>query len=162
MILLSKGHSKNSLFAPICPSLIYIFYAYSWLYHFILISFQCNPRGNLICICVFIVILHLFNSCDYQSNGIGPLWSKTKNIYRRFTITRGGPLKLVGNNTIAYNNIVPCVWWEPYHLKNSFCFQVESRCETSNGSWCIGIKGEMSGTVCVTFTWDIYIYMSCL
>ena len=29
---------------------------------------------------------------------------------------------------------------------------------TSNGSWCIGIKGEMSGTVCVTFTWDIYIY----
>ena len=33
---------------------------------------------------------------------------------------------------------------------------------TSNGSWCIGIKGEMSGTVCVTFTWDIYIYMSCL
>ena len=35
-------------------------------------------------------------------------------------------------------------------------------CVTSNGSWCIGIKGEMSGTVCVTFTWDIYIYMSCL
>ena len=33
---------------------------------------------------------------------------------------------------------------------------------TSNGTWCIGIKGEMSGTVCVTFTWDIYIYMSCL
>ena len=30
--------------------------------------------------------------------------------------------------------------------------------QTSNGSWCIGIKGEMSGTVCVTFTWDIYIY----
>ena len=29
----------------------------------------------------------------------------------------------------------------------------------SNGSWCIGIKGEMSGTVCVTFTWDIYIYI---
>ena len=34
--------------------------------------------------------------------------------------------------------------------------------QTSNGSWCIGIKGEMSSTVCVTFTWDIYIYMSCL
>ena len=33
---------------------------------------------------------------------------------------------------------------------------------TSNGSWCMGIKGEMSGTVCVTFTWDMYIYMSCL
>ena len=30
---------------------------------------------------------------------------------------------------------------------------------TSNGSWCIGIKGEMSGTVCVTFTWDIHIYI---
>ena len=37
---------------------------------------------------------------------------------------------------------------------------------TSNGSWCIGIKDEMSGTVCVTFTWDIYIswvvYSFCL
>ena len=33
---------------------------------------------------------------------------------------------------------------------------------TSNGSWCMGIKGDMSGTVCVTFTWDTYIYMSCL
>ena len=33
-------------------------------------------------------------------------------------------------------------------------------CEwTSNGSWCMGIKGEMSGTVCVTFTWDMYIYI---
>ena len=29
--------------------------------------------------------------------------------------------------------------------------------QTSNGSWCMGIKGEMSGTVCVTFTWDMYI-----
>ena len=38
----------------------------------------------------------------------------------------------------------------------------DSTVKTSNGSWCIGIKGEMSGTVCVTFTWDIYIYMSCL
>ena len=31
--------------------------------------------------------------------------------------------------------------------------------ETSNGSWCMGIKGEMSGTVCGTFTWDMYIYI---
>ena len=29
---------------------------------------------------------------------------------------------------------------------------------TSNGFWCMGIKGEMSGTVCVTFTWYMYIY----
>ena len=35
---------------------------------------------------------------------------------------------------------------------------IASKSWTSNGSWCIGIKGEMSGTVCVTFTWDIYIY----
>ena len=28
---------------------------------------------------------------------------------------------------------------------------------TSNGSWCMGIKGE--STVCVTFTWDMYIYI---
>ena len=43
---------------------------------------------------------------------------------------------------------------------------VSSIYRTSNGYWCMGIKGEMSGTVCVTFTWDmyiyIYIYMSCL
>ena len=32
------------------------------------------------------------------------------------------------------------------------------QCLTSNGSWCMGIKGEMSGTVCVTFTWYMYIY----
>ena len=30
---------------------------------------------------------------------------------------------------------------------------------TSNGSWCMGIKGEMSGTVCVTFTWNMYMYI---
>ena len=35
---------------------------------------------------------------------------------------------------------------------------IGSKMLTSNGSWCIGIKGEMSGTVCVTFTWEIYIY----
>ena len=33
---------------------------------------------------------------------------------------------------------------------------------TSNGSWCMGIKGEMSGTVCVTFTWYMYIYELCI
>ena len=30
--------------------------------------------------------------------------------------------------------------------------------DTSNGSWCMRIKGEMSGKVCVTFTWYMYIY----
>ena len=30
--------------------------------------------------------------------------------------------------------------------------------QTSNGSWCMGIKGEMFGTVCVTFTWYMYMY----
>ena len=39
------------------------------------------------------------------------------------------------------------IWW------------VLSQITTSNGSWCMGIKGEMSGTVCVTFTWDMYIYI---
>ena len=36
--------------------------------------------------------------------------------------------------------------------------KVCSKWLTSNGSWCMGIKGEMSGTVCVTFTWYMYIY----
>ena len=30
---------------------------------------------------------------------------------------------------------------------------------TGNRSWCMGIKGEMSGMVCVKFTWDMYIYI---
>ena len=30
---------------------------------------------------------------------------------------------------------------------------------TSNGSWCMGIHGEMPGTVCVTFTSDMYIWV---
>ena len=37
--------------------------------------------------------------------------------------------------------------------------KVATNNHTSNGSWCMGIKGEMSGTVCVTFTWDMYIYI---
>ena len=51
---------------------------------------------------------------------------------------------------------MPSVWKSMDHTK------IVQKRKTSNGSWCIGIKGEMSGTVCVTFTWDIYIYMSCL
>ena len=39
-----------------------------------------------------------------------------------------------------------------------FKWVVVTRQGTSNGSWCMGIKGEMSGTVCVTFTWHMYIY----
>ena len=38
-------------------------------------------------------------------------------------------------------------------------FRVISTREISNGSWCMGIKGEMSGTVCVTFTWYMYIWV---
>ena len=41
---------------------------------------------------------------------------------------------------------------------------IGSNTNTSNGSWCMGIKGEMSGTVCVTFTWDMYrwvVYSLC-
>ena len=50
--------------------------------------------------------------------------------------------------------------WPPFcqtTISNAFSWM-----KTSNGSWCMGIKGEMSGTVCVTFTWYMYIYMSCL
>ena len=37
--------------------------------------------------------------------------------------------------------------------------ELRTNISTSNMSWCMGIKGEMSGTVCVTFTWDMYIYI---
>ena len=47
--------------------------------------------------------------------------------------------------------------WTTRHGHDSSSYS-HPKVGTSNGSWCIGIKGEMSGTVCVTFTWDIYIY----
>ena len=45
------------------------------------------------------------------------------------------------------------------HNGISYTGKMASLYWTSNGSWCMGIKGEMSGTVCVTFTWDMYIYI---
>ena len=48
---------------------------------------------------------------------------------------------------------------QPHDCLLNRLFRCGSKKTTSNGSWCIGIKGEMSGTVCVTFTWDIYIYI---
>ena len=47
-------------------------------------------------------------------------------------------------------------WWS-YHV--TVMKSWHENCSTSNGSWCMGIKGEMSGTVCVTFTWYMYIYI---
>ena len=46
---------------------------------------------------------------------------------------------------------IPLFCWYPDSM-------LVSHVATSNGSWCMGIKGEMSGTVCVTFTWYMYIY----
>ena len=45
--------------------------------------------------------------------------------------------------------------------KSTVCSTHCSKLHTSNGSWCMGIKGEMSGTVCVTFTWWV-VYSFCL
>ena len=47
--------------------------------------------------------------------------------------------------------------WRPQASTLLPCMIASNR-DTSNGSWCMGIKGEMSGTVCVTFTWYMYIY----
>ena len=65
------------------------------------------------------------------------------------------------------------IWWRHHGLLSNSAISIRvtslavgqsknchrAKAKTSNGSWCIGIKGEMSGTVCVTFTWDIYIYI---
>ena len=53
--------------------------------------------------------------------------------------------------------------WRHWHQTPDYSMKIISgewdhSIETSNGSWCMGIKGEMSGTVCVTFTWYMYIY----
>ena len=71
----------------------------------------------------------------------------------------------------SYAFLARCLWSYSTHVANTrnaarshdvpsaisydvICFNKV----TSNGSWCMGIKGEMSGTVCVTFTWYMYIY----
>ena len=53
-----------------------------------------------------------------------------------------------GHHTVAWGIADKYVWHHIWHHWTT----------TSNGSWCMGIKGEMSGTVCVTFTWYMYIY----
>ena len=62
---------------------------------------------------------------------------------------------------LQFNSLWPCdtIW---RHRSGSPITLAQVMVATSNGFWCMGIKGEMSGTVCVTFTWDMYIYMSCL
>ena len=56
--------------------------------------------------------------------------------------------------------IIYIVYYYMYITGSTYWTGLECIClTTSNGSWCMGIKGEMSGTVCVTFTWHMYIYI---
>ena len=84
--------------------------------------------------------------CDrpyYTTTNAG--WSAVPTIYRTALHS-------------AHNTIQNVFWWFR-HRQESCGLPSVKMMTTSNGSWCIGIKGEMSGTVCVTFTWDIYIYI---
>ena len=54
------------------------------------------------------------------------------------------------DRAVGVTNLAVMLLWSQYMIVCPYR-------ETSNGSWCMGIKGEMSGTVCVTFTWDMYI-----
>ena len=61
--------------------------------------------------------------------------------------------------------ITGLLWWKSQiacGFRSQWALEIEAECRiyasTSNGSWCMGIKGEMSGTVCVTFTWYMHIY----
>ena len=67
--------------------------------------------------------------------------------YSRQCWPRSGYVDILLHYTTMLYILIPCV-----------AIKFTHKVMTSNGSWCIGIKGEMSGTVCVTFTWDIYIY----
>ena len=49
--------------------------------------------------------------------------------------------------------------WRDNIFRMRYLVLMRYKVVTSNRSWCMGIKGEMSGTVCVTFTWDMYIYI---
>ena len=63
-------------------------------------------------------------------------------------------------NISALIFLTPVLWFVMMtYVSKVHLFASATMYQSSNGSWCIGIKGEMSGTVCVTFTWDIYIYI---
>ena len=73
-------------------------------------------------------------------------------------------VSVVWNLRCAADHLPPLTAMPAVDVHEKFEMGTWSLLETSNGSWCMGIKGEMSGTICVKFTWDIYIvvYSFCL
>ena len=67
----------------------------------------------------------------------------------------------VSNKRYPSFHITPLYWFNLFWPGGAIWRyrSVSTMAQTSNGSWCMGIKGEMSGTVCVTFTWDMYIWV---
>ena len=133
---------------------------------------------------VFTVIMYLImescHSCLYPGWGQIPLWHAillSVEIHENMPEC-WGKLNIMGWILVPSLHFYAALVWIPilviWHIKSYkivlsrqwlFLFYLISYHKlhqyviTSNGSWCIGIKGEMSGTVCVTFTWDIYIYI---
>ena len=96
---------------------------------------------------------------------IGPLWWEPTG--HRFHVYLMSAWKKLPNKLQMNWDVITLIWRHCNAIITQLAFDSTKHLDlhnipTSNGSWCIGIKGEMSGTVCVTFTWDIYIYMSCL
>ena len=91
----------------------------------------------------------------------------SKQSGRRWFETPSRSLWRQSNDVSDFQCVRKCVFctssfvlsWQQAPVVISNCFRIATTDWTSNGSWCMGIKGEMSGTVCVTFTWDMYIYI---
>ena len=108
---------------------------------------------------VFTVLYHFIYVIWFLIEWWPPHWNISMEIFlsRHFWIT-----PLIGILRVTSQWFVQYIRDQQIVTKVPAILWFGTSCATSNGSWCIGIKGEMSGTVCVTFTWDIYIYMSCL
>ena len=115
---------------------------------------------------------HYLNQCwylyrhIYASLGLNELMSKGPDhvsSLMQMYVTSRGHLGLHAHQAHGLKICLPC---KNFHMPSQYLWALYllmyNVMKTSNGSWCMGIKGEMSGTVCVTFTWDMYIYMSCL
>ena len=113
-------------------------------------NYYCSPLKN-----------HLYDVIPFFTVTNTQKYIKNPFVFRNTIFGRkNGSVIHNSRHQTAHSHPFFSVSYFDLHLPMQIAFVVFFRMNaTSNGSWCMGIKGEMSGTVCVTFTWDMYIYI---
>ena len=104
--------------------------------------------------CQLIVMIQEPDTCEDGTSALAPTGTQVCRVTG--VNTAGGKQERKGCVRLDLQDLStypPCVTRNSMYVISSY-----RKKYTSNGSWCMGIKGEMSGTVCVTFTWYMYIY----